>query len=55
MSKIVLIAYHSNTDSDVKAAMEAQNILIAQMESQTILNRFEVFDVVDSLSEKVAK
>lgn len=55
MSKIVLIAYHSDRDSDVSAVLQARNILIAQMESKTILERFDIFDVVDSLPEAVAK
>jgi spore coat polysaccharide biosynthesis protein SpsF (cytidylyltransferase family) len=49
MSKIVLIAYKSDKDSDVAAVLQARGILIAQMTSTEILERFEIFDVVDSL------
>lgn len=53
MSKIVLIAYHSDQDSGESAVLQAGSVLIAQMESQTILKRFEIFDVVDSVKEKI--
>ena len=52
-NKIVIIAYHSDQDSDVKAVMQARGILISQMTSNTILERFEIFDVVDSVKEKI--
>lgn len=47
MSKIVLIAYHSEQDSDVSAVLNARSALF-HMPSNTILERFEIFDVVDS-------
>lgn len=53
MSKIVLIAYHSEKDSDVAAVLNARSALF-HMPSNTILQRFEIFDVVDSLPEEVA-
>jgi len=48
MSKIVLVAYKSDKDSDVAAVLQARGILISQMTSTEILERFEIFDVVDS-------
>lgn len=54
MSKIVLIAYHSDQTEIVPAVLQLKSILHA-LPSQTIFNRFEAFDVVDSLPEEVAK
>ena len=48
MSKIVLIAYKSDKDTDVAAALQLKGILEAQMTSNEILERFEIFDVLDS-------
>jgi spore coat polysaccharide biosynthesis protein SpsF (cytidylyltransferase family) len=48
MNKIVLIAYKSDKDTDVSAVLQARGILAAQMSSDEILQRFEIFDVVDS-------
>jgi hypothetical protein len=47
MSKIVLIAYHSEKDSDVSAVLNARSALF-HMPSDSILERFEIFDVIDS-------
>jgi hypothetical protein len=47
MSKIVLIAYQSDKDSDVAAVLNARSVLFA-LPSTEILERFEIFDVVDS-------
>ncbi len=51
MSKIVLIAYNSDKDTDVAAALQARGILIGSMTSNEILQRFEIFDVVDGVSD----
>ena len=51
MSKIVLIAYKSDRNSDAAAALQLKGILEAQMTSTEILERFEIFDVVDSVSD----
>ena len=51
MSKIVLIAYKSDKDTDVLAALQLKGILEAQMTSTEILERFEIFDVVDGVSD----
>ena len=45
--KIVLIAYHSDSDSSDKAIAHVQSAL-AHLDSSTIRERFEIFDVVDS-------
>ena len=50
MSKIVLIAYKSDKDSDVAAVLNARSALF-HMPSNSILERFEIFDVVDSVSD----
>ena len=47
MNKIVLIAYHAETDNEVSAILSARSALF-HMPSDNILKRFEVFDVVDS-------
>ena len=47
MSKIVLIAYKSDKDTDVAAALNARSALMG-LPSTGILERFEIFDVVDS-------
>jgi hypothetical protein len=47
MSKIVLIAYHSDKDSDVSAVLNARSALF-HMPSNSIIEKFEIFDVVDS-------
>lgn len=45
--KIVLVAYSSDSDSDVRAVLEVRSALL-HLPSDSILKRFEVFDVVDS-------
>ena len=47
MKKIVLIAYHSEHDTDIRAVFEARSALF-HMPSNSILEKFEIFDVVDS-------
>ena len=47
MSKIVLIAYKSEKDTDVAAILNARSALMG-LPSTAILERFEIFDVVDS-------
>ena len=47
MSKIVLIAYRSDKDEDLRAVFEARSALF-HMPSNSILEKFEIFDVVDS-------
>ena len=50
MSKVVLIAYNSDKDSDVAAVLNARSALF-HMPSNEILERFEIFDVVDEIKE----
>ena len=47
MSKIVLIAYNSGEENEVKAVLHARSALF-HMPSNSILEKFEIFDVVDS-------
>ncbi len=46
-NKIVLIAYHSDNENELKAVFQARSALF-HMPSDSILERFEIFDVVDS-------
>lgn len=46
-NKIVLIAYHADNDDELKAVLQARSALF-HMPSDSILKRFEIFDVVDS-------
>ena len=50
MSKIVLISYRSDNDSDIRAIFEAKSALF-HMPSDSILEKFEIFDVVDEVKE----
>jgi hypothetical protein len=47
MSKIVLIAFDSQEESEIKAVFAARSALF-HMPSNSILEKFEIFDVVDS-------
>ena len=49
MSKIVLIAYKSEKDTDVAAILNARSALMG-LPSTAILERFEIFDVVDEVN-----
>ena len=47
MSKIVLIAYKSDTEDEHRALAHVQSVL-AHLDSAAIRDRFEIFDIVDS-------
>ena len=47
MSKIVLIAFNSQEESEIKAVFAARSALF-HMPSNSILEKFEIFDVIDS-------
>lgn len=49
MSKIVLIAYKSDKDTDVAAALNCRSALLG-LPSNSILERFEIFDVVEEVN-----
>ena len=53
MKKIVLVAYTVEAETDVAAVLNCRSALLG-LPSDSILQRFEVFDVVDSVEEVLA-